>query len=86
MGYVDITNLIKCGGGGGSDISNTAMYSNCTWCDLWNNKKNIDDSIRSIWYSDGKNEIEVKEEKKNAETESKVCSSGQHPEDGCIYW
>ena len=72
MNYVDVLSLLK-----GNNCANT--YT--TWYnDEEPLKKSINDTIRSIWYSDGRNEIEVKEEKKNAETE---C---QHPDDGCIYW
>ena len=78
MNYENILNMLK-----GKDY--TTAYN--TWYnDNEPLKKSIDDTIRSIWYSDGKTEIEVKEEKKNAETESEVCSSSQHPDDGCIYW
>lgn len=80
MNYENILNLLK-----GNDYIST--YSNTEWYpDDIAVQKYIDNNIRSIWYSDGKNEIEVKEEKKNAKTESEVCSSSQHPDDGCIYW
>ena len=72
MNYIDILSLLK-----GNNYTNN--YT--TW---YNDdepiKKSINDTIRSIWYSDGRNEIEVKEEKKNGKTEN------QHPDDGCIYW
>ena len=78
MNYIDILSLLK-----GNNYTNN--YT--TW---YNDdepiKKSINDTIRSIWYSDGRNEIEVKEEKKIGRTESEVCSSGQCPDDGCIYW
>lgn len=71
MNYVDIFNCLKNNG--------TNTYT--TWYNDDNPmKKTIDDTVRSIWYSDGKQEIQVKEEKKNGKTES------QHPDDGCIYW
>ena len=77
MNYVDIFNCLK--------NNNTNSYT--TW---YNDdepiKKSINDTIRSIWYYDGRNEIEVKEEEKNGRTESEVCSSTQRPDDGCIYW
>ena len=80
MNYVDILNLLNTGGAAG-----TSTYT--TWYnDDEPMKKSINDTIRSIWYSDGRNEIEVKEEKKNGRTESEVCSSSQRPDDGCIYW
>lgn len=71
MNYVDIFNCLKNGGTNGY----TTWYN-----DDEPMKKSINDTIRSIWYSDGRTEIEVKEEKKNGKTES------QHPDDGCIYW
>lgn len=75
MNYVDALNLLKTYGG----ASNNAYT---TWCndDEFMKIYINDDTIHSIWHSDGRNEIEVKEEKKNAKTES------QHPDDGCIYW
>lgn len=77
MNYVDIFNCLK----------NNSINTYATWYnDDEPMKKSINDTIHSIWYSDGKNEIEVKEEKKNVKTESEVCSSSQHPDDGCIYW
>lgn len=79
MNYVDIFNLLNTGGGAG-----TKRYT--TWYNDDPMKESVDSMIRSIWYSDGRNEIEVKEEKKNGKTESEVCSSSQHPDDGCIYW
>ena len=84
MNYIDVFNLLNTGGRGGAGAG-TNGYT--TWYnDYEPMKKSIDDTIRSIWYSDGRNEIEVKEEKKNGKTESEVCSSGQRPDDGCIYW
>ena len=77
MNYENILNILK-----GKNY--TTAYNTWYYDDLM--KKSINDNIKNIWYSDGKNEIEVKEEKKNAETESEVCSSGQRPDDGCIYW
>lgn len=77
MNYVDIFNCLKNGGASGY----TTWYN-----DDKPMKKSINDTIRSIWYSDGRTEIEVKEEKKNGKTESEVCSSSQRPDDGCIYW
>ena len=77
MNYENILNILK-----GKNY--TAAYN--TWYYDDPMRESIDDNIKSIWYSDGKHEIIVKEEKKNGKTESEVCSSGQHPEDGCIYW
>lgn len=78
MNYVDVLNLLK---------DNNYVNNYTTWYnDDGSLKKSINDTINSIWYSDGKNEIEVKEEKKNVKTKSEVCSSSQHPDDGCIYW
>lgn len=68
MNYVDVLNLLK-------DNNYTTWYN-----DDEPMKKSIDDVINYIWHSDGKQEIQVKEEKKNAKTGS------QHPDDGCIYW
>ena len=81
MNYVDVFNLLNTGGGGAGTKRYTTWYN-----DDEPMKKSINDTIRSIWYSDGRNEIEVKEEKKNGKTESEVYSSSQHPDDGCIYW
>ena len=72
MNYVDVLSLLK----GNNYANNYTTWYN----DDESMKKSINDTIRSIWYSDGRTEIEVKEEKKNAKTES------QHPDDGCIYW
>lgn len=77
MNYEDILNMLK-----GKNY--TTAYN--TWYHDDPMKEFIDDSIRSIWHSDGKHEIIAKEEKKNVKTESEVCSSGQYPDDGCIYW
>lgn len=72
MNYVDVLNCLK--------NSSTNAYT--TWYnDDEPMKKSINDTIRSIWYFDGRNEIEVKEEKKNGKTEPEV-----RPDDGCIYW
>ena len=68
MNYVDVLNLLK-------DNNYTTWYN-----DDKPMKKSIDDVINYIWHSDGKQEIQIKEDKKNAKTES------QHPDDGCIYW
>ena len=73
MNYENLLNLLK-------DDNHTSTYSNMHWYPDMIGQKYLDDYIRSIWYSDGRNEIEVKEEKKNDKTE---C---QHPDDGCIYW
>jgi hypothetical protein len=73
MNYENILNMLK-----GNNY--TSVYT--TWYnDDEPMKKSINDTIRSIWYSDGRTEIEVKEEKKNGKTEPEV-----HPDDGCIYW
>lgn len=68
MNYVDVLNLLK-------DNNYTTWYN-----DDGSLKKSINDTINSILYSDGKQEIQIKEEKKNDKTKS------QHPDDGCIYW
>ena len=78
MKYENILNMLK-----GKEY--TIAYDN-NWYHDDPMKESVDNIIRSVWYSDGKNEIEVKEEKKNVKTESEVCSSSQHPDDGCIYW
>lgn len=72
MNYENILNLLK-----GNNYTST--YGNTYWYPDTVGQKYADDYIRSIWYSDGKTEIEVKEEKKNGKTESEVCSSSQHP-------
>lgn len=74
MNYVDIFNLLNT-----DHAANTNAYA--TWYnDDEPMKKSISNTIHSILCSNEKNEIEVKEEKKNGRTES------QHPDDGCIYW
>ena len=77
MDYENILNMLK-----GKNY--TTRYN--TWYYDDSMRESINNIIRPFWDSDGKNEIEVKEEKKNGKTESEVCSSGQHPDDGCIYW
>ena len=77
MNYENTLNMLK-----GKDY--TTAYN--TWYPDLVGQKYIDDYIRDIWYSDGRTEVEVKEEKKNGKSESEVCSSSQHPDDGCIYW
>ena len=79
MNYENILNLLK-------GYNYTSTYGNTYGYPDTVGQKYADDYIRSIWYSDGRNEIEVKEEKKNGKTKSEVCSSSQHPDDGCIYW
>ena len=74
MNYIDVLNFLKDNNYTSSTYSNTQWYPDDIAV-----QKYIDDNIRSIWYSDGKNEIEVKEERKNGKIE---CS---HPDDGCIY-
>ena len=81
MNYENLLNVLK-----GKDYNGTYADIYNTWCHDDPTIKTIDDTIRSIWYSDGRTEIEVKEEKKNGKTEPEVCSSSQHPNDGCIYW
>lgn len=81
MNYLDVYNLLKTGGGAGSGrIYGGGGGGYATWYHDGPMEESVNNMVRSIWYSDGTNEIEVKEEKKNVKTES------QHPDDGCIYW
>ena len=77
MNYIDVYNCLK---------KNNINEYYTTWYHDDPMEEFVRNMSRNIWYSDGRNEIEVKEEKKNGRTESELCSSSQRLDDGCIYW